>query len=96
VASASFLDALCYVKPGIYLRNPFIEHYFDQMGDIGYLCRSYGEIRDTLRSIVGRFPEERYQQQCQNILRGRRLFQPEMLAPRLRAIVTQTGKRCGG
>jgi hypothetical protein len=96
VASASFLDALCYVKPGIYLRNPFIEHYFDRMGDIGYLCRSYGEVRDTLRSIVGRFPEERYQQQCQNILRGRRLFQPEMLAPRLRAIVTQTRKRCGG
>jgi len=90
VASASFLDALCYVKPGIYLRNPFIEYYFDRMGDIGYLCSSYGEVRDNVLSIVARFPVDRYERQCQNILIGRRLFQPQMLAPRLRAIVTQT------
>ncbi|MDP7640109.1 MAG: hypothetical protein QGG73_10400 [Candidatus Hydrogenedentes bacterium] len=43
-ASATFLDALCYVRPGIYLRNRYIEYYFNQMDDIGYLCDSYEEI----------------------------------------------------
>jgi hypothetical protein len=94
VGSTSFLDALCYLKPGIYLRNPYIEHYFDRLGDIGYLCNSFDQVRDVVFSILREFPEDRYRQQSANILRGRRIFEPEAVAPRLRAIVTerQTGQ----
>lgn len=87
VASASFLDALCYVKPGIYLRNRYLEYYFDRMGDVGYLCSSYSEVRETVLAVRRAFPEERYRQQCANILRGRRLFEPGEVGKQLRAII---------
>jgi hypothetical protein len=89
VASASFLDALCYLKPGIYLRNAYVQYYFDRMGDIGYLCDSYDELRDVILAILQNFPEARYQQQCQNIRNGRLRFEPQAVAPRLLAIVRE-------
>lgn len=88
-ASASFLDALSFVKPGIYLRNPYVEHYFERMGDIGYLCDSYEEMRDIILSILKDFPAARYRRQQENIVKGRRIFEPETLAPRLREIVEE-------
>jgi hypothetical protein len=92
VASASFLDALRYLKPGIYLRNPYVEHYFNRLGDIGYLCRSYSEVRDVVRSVVHDFPQAQYRQQCENIRHGRRIFEPQAVAPRFRDIIEETQK----
>jgi hypothetical protein len=94
VVNASFLDAMSYSKPGIYLRNPYIECYFNRLGDIGYLCDSYDQVRDVVLSVLREFPCERYRQQRANILRGRRIFEPEVIAPQLRAIVK--GRRGGG
>jgi len=84
VASASFLDALLYTKPGIYLRNPYVEHYFQQMGDIGYLCDTYDEVRETVLGLAKQFPTERYRKQCATIRQGRRLFTPDCVAMQLR------------
>lgn len=89
-ASATFLDALSQVKPGVYLRTPYVEHYFDRLGDVGYLCDSYDEMRDLLLRLATEFPTARYRQQCDNILAGRRLFEPAVLAPQLRAILGQS------
>ncbi len=86
-ASGSFLDALSHVKPGVCLKNPYIEYYFDKMGDIGYLCDSYDEMREVLLSLAAEFPRERYARQCRNIIQGRSLFEPATLAPNLRAIL---------
>jgi hypothetical protein len=91
-ASASFLDALRYGKPCIYLRNCYVEHYFDRIGDIGYLCDSYEEARDLVFSILREFPESRYQQQCENIRRGRLLFEPESVTSRLSDILVEAGQ----
>lgn len=85
-ASATFLDALAYAKPGIYLRNPFVEHYFNIMGDIGYLCDSYDEIVRTVKQVINNFPHQRYEQQVKNILNGREIFSPEILAKKIRVI----------
>jgi hypothetical protein len=86
-ASSSFLDALSYVKPGLYLRNDYVEYYFKQMGDIGYLCNSHEEIEDMARSLVAKFPRERYLEQCRNIVRGRSIFEPAIVGNQLRTIV---------
>lgn len=86
-ASATFLDALSHVKPGIYLRTPYLEHYFNRMGDVGYVCDSYEEMRDLVIHLARDFPIRRYQEQCANILAGRRLFEPAILAPKLRGIL---------
>ena len=91
IASASFLDALSYGKPGIYLNNPFIAHYFNKMGDIGYLCDSTDEIQAVIQSIASAFPSERYREQRRNILRGRQIFEPQALAGHFRAIATESG-----
>lgn len=85
-ASATFLDSLAYLKPGIYLRNAYVENYFDRMGDIGYLCDSYDDVAETVDSILRNFPKERYKQQVENILRGRHIFSPVFLAPKFRQI----------
>ena len=83
-ASATFLDSLAYAKPGIYLRNQYIESYFDKMGDIGYLCDTYEDVVSTIRDIMNHFPVVRYNQQIENIIKGRLLFEPSYLSPMLR------------
>lgn len=87
VASASFLDALALGKPGIYLRNPYVEFYFKEMGDIGFLCDSLQEMEKKVLEISSNFPAERYKEQCAAIERGRQRFSPEHLASRIREII---------
>jgi len=86
-ASATFLDALAFLKPGIYLRNDYIEYYFERMGDIGYLCDSLEEMVSIIREIISEFPIKRYYDQVENIRMGRAIFEPQTLAPRLQDIV---------
>ena len=85
-ASGTFFDALAFTKPAIYLRNPYVEAYFEQMGDVGYLCDSMTEMAELIGTIIARFPRERYEAQCANILRTRTRFSPEYLADRFRII----------
>jgi hypothetical protein len=87
-ASATFVDALAFLKPGIYLRNDYIERYFDRMGDIGYLCDSCEKMVETIKEILSEFPTDRYQRQIENIRKGRAIFEPETVAPRLREILS--------
>jgi hypothetical protein len=87
-ASATFLDALSQIKPGIYLRTPYVEHYFERLGDIGYLCDTYEEMRDLVLRLAQEFPLERYEAQCANILAGRQVLDPAVLAPQLRRILS--------
>jgi len=95
VASASFLDALAYGKPGLYLRNDYIEPYFRKLGDIGYLCENREQMRETVAEILREFPRERYQKQVENIIAGRKIFSPEFLAPRLRSLVMSPNNSIG-
>lgn len=83
-ASATFLDSLAYAIPGIYLRNPFIEYYFEQMGDIGYLCDSMDEVYSLMEQLISDFPSSRYHMQVANILATRNIFSPEVLAHTIR------------
>jgi hypothetical protein len=76
-ASATFVDLMAYAKPGIFLRNPYVEYYFAKMGEIGYLVDHYDELLRTVKDIATAFPVERYRAQVEHILKGRKLFQPE-------------------
>lgn len=90
-ASASFLDAVAFAKPGLYLDGPYVQHYFARLGDIGYRCESPEHMVTVARQILDRFPAERYAEQRRSLLEGRRIFEPEALAPRLRAIAAECG-----
>jgi hypothetical protein len=87
ISSGSVLDAFAHAIPCIVLRNPVFEDYFTRMGDIGYLCDSYEEMQDTIKSLLRGISVERYSQQQQNILKGRSMFTPEALAPQFRKIL---------
>jgi hypothetical protein len=91
-ASATFIDSLAYLKPGIYLRNPYVEHYVQRMGDIGYLCDTFEDVLSTIRGILDDFPLDRYKQQVENIKKGRMIFEPKNLSNKLKQQIFLKGE----
>lgn len=81
--SAAFLDALSFVKPCVYLDNPFIARSFEELGDVGYPCADTREMVDVVCALLGDPDPERYRGRCERILAGRRRFSPEAAAPDL-------------
>ncbi len=85
-SSGSFFDSLFFLKPIISLKTPFIEYYFNLLGDIGYLCDDMNEMIDIVTRISTNFPSERYKSQVENMRKGRIKFTPPVLAMRLHKI----------
>lgn len=56
--SGSFLDAIAYCKPIIFLKNPCLDYYY-QNYNFGYRCENTNEIVNTLENII-RDKEENY------------------------------------
>ena len=92
-ASGAALDALWAVKPVLALRTPGFEELFGRLGDIGYLCLDYAELLATVRSLATGADPERYRSQCENILRGRRVFSPVEVGKNLARVLGGEGKR---
>lgn len=80
IASGTLFDAFSNLKPIIALRSPYFEHYFNIMGDIGYLCDSYGEMKETIHEILNNKPKQRYIAQQLNILKGRKKISIDQLS----------------
>jgi hypothetical protein len=89
-ASATFLDALNYLKPIIYLANPYIDAYAEKFGDIGYRCQTLTEMKATIEEIARSFPANQYYKQRAAILKGRTRFEPSIIAPALKSIMQQS------
>jgi hypothetical protein len=75
-ASGSFFDALKYQIPIIAIRNPFFEFYFNKLGNIGYMCSTMDEVYAKINEILRDPPVEEYQIQINNLIRGRKYFDP--------------------
>jgi hypothetical protein len=71
-ATGSFFDSVSYLKPLIALKNPFIEYYFKKMGNIGYLCNNYEEMKNIVLNILENNPQTHYKIQKDNLSRGRK------------------------
>jgi hypothetical protein len=85
--SGSALDAIAAAKPMIALDTAGFRELFDELGDIGYLCRNYEEMRRVIGSIAANPPLERYAQQCENLVRGREIFAIDSVAARLNSVL---------
>ena len=85
-ASATLFDAFSYLKPIIAFRNPYLQYYFDKMGDIGYLCDSYEEMKDIIIKIIKNPSNKRYVKQQQNLLEGREKFNFDRLSEKFKMI----------
>jgi hypothetical protein len=88
-ASASYVDAIAFGKPVVAMRNAFVEHYFTQLGDVGYLCDSEGAMAETLAALARELPRERYRRQCATLAQARSRFAPEAVAGDFRRIAAQ-------
>jgi glycosyltransferase involved in cell wall biosynthesis len=86
-ASGAVLDAFRFCLPVIARRSRTCEHYFERMGDIGYLVSTYAELKDRVASILRDPPLARYAAQSRKIAERRGQFQPASVAPALRSIV---------
>lgn len=87
--TASILDAFSYLKPMIALKTPLSEYYFNKMGDVGYLCESYGDVKNAVLEVLETKPIDRYRVQQDNILARRGQFSPTGIAPKLRVLLQQ-------
>jgi len=83
--SGALLDAVSLLRPIIALRNPYFEHCFERMGDIGYLCDSLTQMEELLRELCARFPKSHYAAQQQELRKGREVFAPVAVGASLRA-----------
>lgn len=86
-ASGCVLDAFEYLKPCVFLRIPLFEDYYKRMGNIGYLCDTYEQLREQVINLTQNFDMDKYLMQRQAILAGREIFTPRQLAPQLRQII---------
>jgi hypothetical protein len=82
-ASGVLFDAFSYLKPIIAIKSPFISNYFERMGNIGYLCEDYEELKSTVLRILNEPPVDEYRLQRRNLSLGRQALQIPMLAARL-------------
>ncbi|WP_196601125.1 hypothetical protein [Pectinatus frisingensis] len=87
-ASGAFMDAITWGIPIIALKNPFFEYYFSKMGNIGYLCNDFAEIKKVVKKILEKdFSQKEYLLQRQNILTQREIFSVNTVGNRLRQVL---------
>ncbi len=86
-ASGAFFDALSFCKPIIALRTPYFEHYFNLLGNIGYLCDTYEELKELVIDLANKDYDETYIIQKETILRTRKRFDPMSLSEHLKSVL---------
>lgn len=88
--SGVLFDAFSYLKPVIALKSPFFSSYFDKMGNIGYLCDSYADIKRLVLDLLDHPPVDEYLLQRQGLLTGREQLRVPALAVTLRRKLSPT------
>ena len=82
--SGVLFDAFSYLKPVIALKSPFFSAYFDKMGNIGYLCDNYADLKRRVLDLLAHPPFDEYLLQRQALLTGREQLRIPVLAATLR------------
>jgi hypothetical protein len=82
--SGVLFDAFSYLKPVIAIKSPFFSAYFEKMGNIGYLCDSYADIKRLVLRLLDNPPVDEYSLQREALLTGREQLQVPVLAATLR------------
>jgi len=88
-ASGVMFDAFSHLKPILALKSPFITGYFEKMGNIGYLCDNFAEMKRLVLRLLDHPPVAEYAEQRQALLRGRELLRIPVLAAALRKQLPQ-------
>ena len=82
--SGVLLDAFSYLKPIIALKNSCMSYYFQRLGNIGYLCEDYAELKQVVLRLLENPPYEEYRSQLNQLRNGRETMTIAALATMLR------------
>jgi hypothetical protein len=82
--SGVLFDAFSYLKPVIAIKSPFFSSYFEKMGNIGFLCDRYADIKRLVLRLLNNPPVDEYLLQREALLAGREQLQVPVLAATLR------------
>ncbi len=85
-ASGALLDSIGWEKPFIAMRLPIFENLFSRFGDIGYLCATEAEFRETIDGIIKDKDIARYRKQILALRKVGESRTPEILASKYRKI----------
>lgn len=88
VCSGSSLDALTLLKPIIALRSSFFDVFFEQLGDVGYLCDSPEDMSALIAELIRNPPRERYRLQVENLRKARAFFEPGVVAHEIKLLTS--------
>lgn len=86
-ASGSFLDAITMGKPIVYLKDDFIDYYFDPQKPFGFPGSDIVEIEKILMRLAHDPPDDSYNRMAHAALGTGRRFSPEKIAPDLCSII---------
>ena len=74
LASGSFFDSIKFLKPVLALKgNPFVEYYFEKLGNIGYLFNTIEDIAYFLNNI-SLAEKANYVEQIQNMKKAQEIL----------------------
>lgn len=75
LASGSFFDSIKFAKPILGLKgNPFVDYYFEKLGNIGYLFESIEQMADYINGLsINSIPVD-YQLQVSNLIKAQEIL----------------------
>lgn len=88
VASGSLVDAIALGVPILCQSGPLSAHLFRGFGDIGWLCDSVAEMRETIGRLASSLPVERDRAQRERLREARQQLAPEACAGDLRGALS--------
>jgi glycosyltransferase involved in cell wall biosynthesis len=88
-SSGALVMALANLKPVIAIRNPYFEYVFKKMGNIGYLCNTFGEMVLVIKNILKTEDNVYYAMLQNNIKKGMKYFSTEYLAEQMQKIISK-------
>lgn len=85
LASGSFFDCIKYEKPIIALKgNPFIDYYFDKLGNIGYRFDNINEMA----KFINKLPiDSNYEMQIQALRKSKKILSLDHIVARFKSII---------
>jgi hypothetical protein len=85
-ASGALLDSIGWEKPFIAMRLPIFENLFSRFGDIGYLCDTETEFRETIDGIIMYQDAARYRKQTLTLRKVKESRTPKFLASKYKVL----------
>lgn len=85
-ASATFVDGLSFVKPGVYISNCYIDECMEALGEVGIVCDDAESVEKALIDIIDNMTDRQYLLYQKNILEARDVFSTKAVGKQIKAI----------